>query len=64
MRCHPEDPASIRQGLVQLSQLPDRGSALRSAARQTVIEQSWDRCARETAKVYEEALAERGRRAS
>jgi glycosyltransferase involved in cell wall biosynthesis len=64
MRCHPEDPASIRQGLVQLSQLPDRGSALRIAARQTVIEQSWDRCAEETAKVYEEALAERGRRAS
>jgi hypothetical protein len=27
-----------------------------------VVEQSWDRCAEETCKVYEEALAERGKR--
>lgn len=62
MRCTPEDPASVRQGLLTLSQLPDQGVSLRRAARETVVDQSWDRCAEETCKVYEEALAESGRR--
>lgn len=59
MRCNPEDPDGIRRALIQLSQLPDNASALRTAARETVIDQSWDRCAEETHKVYRVALAER-----
>ena len=59
MRCDPSDATSIRQGLVRLSGLPDGGSALRKAARETVVDQSWDRCAEETCKVYQIALEER-----
>ena len=58
MRCTPADPDSVRQGLTQLSELPDKGSALRKAARETVVDQSWDRCAAQTLAVYEAALAE------
>ena len=59
MRCDPDDPEGIRRALIQLSRFPDNAAELRRAARETVVDQSWDRCAKQTRSVYETALQER-----
>lgn len=57
--CRATDPASIEGCLRHLDSLPDRGRQLGIEARATAVQYSWDRCARQTAKVYEEAIRDR-----
>lgn len=57
--CQAADPASITECLQQLDRLPDRGRQLGLEARATAVHYSWDRCAQQTAQVYEEAIRDR-----
>jgi len=61
LRCQATNAASITACLQHLSSLPDRGRALGLAARATAVHYSWDLCARETLKVYQQALKDRPR---
>jgi UDP-glucose:(heptosyl)LPS alpha-1,3-glucosyltransferase len=59
LRCRATDPKSIERCLSHLARLPDRGRALGIQARATAEHYSWDLCATETLRVYEQALKDR-----
>jgi glycosyltransferase involved in cell wall biosynthesis len=58
--CDPANPASLHQQLRWLESDPKRSVTLGSAARRTVTEHSWDRCADATLSVYERVVSARG----
>jgi glycosyltransferase involved in cell wall biosynthesis len=54
--CDPADPGSLGRSLASLAADPGLARALGQAARQAVLQYSWDRCAARTLEVYEETI--------
>ncbi|MBI4327208.1 MAG: glycosyltransferase family 4 protein [Chloroflexi bacterium] len=57
--CDPRQPASLRRQLEWLQAKPEKACELGRAARSTVLQFSWDKCAALTAGIYDELLANR-----
>ena len=56
LRCDVQDSAAIRSALEQLLDDPTASASLRAAGRERCRQFSWDACARQTRKIYEELL--------